>query len=252
MARRLVAVGAAIAVVGGAAAPAAQAADKLPDIRMARVSEMKLETVNGRRLLKYTATIVNVGVGRFEARGSRSSGQSRMRVTQRIYNTSGGYRSVSLPSTTFMVYAPSDATYGGDGHNHWHLNDLQSGTLSRLDNGVKVGTLAKHGFCVYDNTMFRLSLPGAPGSPYYTGCGTSTSTSVRMGLSIGWGDTYRYTRANQWFDITGLANGRYRLRAVAETPARGFIESDTTNNFTYTDISISNGSISVLRYGPSA
>ena len=244
--------GALVAGVVGAPVPAL-AHDKLPDIRMARVSEMKIETVNGRRLLKYTAVIVNVGVGRFEARGSRTTGSSRMTVRQRIYDTHGGYRHVSLPSSqTFMVYAPSEPYYGGDGHNHWHLNDLESGTLSRLDNGAKVGTLAKHGFCVYDNTRFRLSLPGAPSDPYYTWCGNADSTSVRMGLSVGWGDTYRYTRANQWFDITGLANGRYRLRTSAETVARGFIESDTTNNYTYTDISISNSSISVLSYGPSA
>ena len=64
--------------------------------------------------------------------------------------------------------------FAGDGHNHWHVRDLETEKLIRLDNGAKVGTSAKHGFCFFDNVRYRLTLAGAPQSARYTGCGTST------------------------------------------------------------------------------
>ena len=70
-----------------------------------------------------------------------------MSVVQRIYDDSGGFRSVSVPS--FMFWA-------GDGHNHWHVNDFISSELDRTDNGVKVGNFAKEGFCLSDSNAFKL------------------------------------------------------------------------------------------------
>jgi len=87
----------------------------------------------------------------------------------------------------------------------------------------------------------------------YTNCGASSSLSVTMGLSVGWGDTYYWNLAYQWVDITGLAAGRYRLWATAD-PENWFIEADNTNNFTWVDLQIrgKGGSVRVLGYGPSA
>lgn len=222
------------------------AADVLPDLGMARVSDLKIDrsTITGHKLLRYTAIIVNVGAGPFEARGVRSSGtESTMTVTQRIYDDAGGYRGV--PTSAEMFYA-------GDGHNHWHVHDLETGELVRLDNGVKVGTLAKHGFCFYDNYQYRLTLPGAPQSRIYTNCGSASSLNVTMGLSIGWGDVYPWNIAYQYIDITGLGNGHYRLTASAAPPSLGFQESDTTNNGTWADLALRKNSVRVLAYGPAA
>jgi hypothetical protein len=39
-----------------------------------------------------------------------------------------------------------------------------------------------------------------------------------QGLSVGWGDTYRFGIADQWIDVgnTPLPDGRYVLRSVAD------------------------------------
>ena len=107
------------------------------------------------------------------------------------------------------------AYFGGDGHNHWHVKDLEDFRLIRPDNGRLVGTGAKHGFCFFDNVRY-----GSVNPPYYTtqtgSCGTSTSTTVHMGLSPGRGDLYASTLPDQYIDITGLSAGRYRLRATAD------------------------------------
>jgi hypothetical protein len=223
----------------------ASAADRLPDLGMARLSDFRVEkTGSGRTLLRYTTIIVNVGQGRFELRGQRSSTtQTQMTVSQRVYNDTGGSRLVSTPAV--MVF-------GGDGHNHWHVRDLETSALIRLDNGSKVGTGAKRGFCFFDNTRYRLTLPGAPQSPVYTGCGTSASLIVNMGLSIGWGDAYFWSLPDQYIDITGLTPGRYRLRVTADAQNR-FLETSNSNNTTWVDLQLKgNARPRVIAYGPSA
>jgi hypothetical protein len=223
----------------------ATAADRLPDLGMARLSDFRVQkTTSGRLLLRYTTIIVNVGQGRFELRGTRTSTtQTQMSVSQRVYNDTGGSRLVSTAAV--MVF-------GGDGHNHWHVRDLETSELIRLDNGSKVGTGAKRGFCFFDNTAYRLTLPRAPQSPVYTSCGSSSSLTVTMGLSIGWGDVYPASLPDQYIDITGLAAGRYRLRVTADAQNR-FLETSNSNNLTWVDLQLrGNQRPRVIAYGPSA
>lgn len=235
----LLACGVALAVLAAASKPAGAASDVLPDLRMARLQDLQIQsTSDGRKLLRFDSIVVNVGDGAFEVRGSRPDTTSSMMVRQRIYDDAGGYR---MRSTTAKMY------FAGDGHTHWHLRDLQDYVLRRLDNGVKVGTGAKHGFCFWDNYRF-----GSTRAAYYRGCGSNRDAlEVRMGLSRGWGDIYQSSLPDQYIDITGLTSGRYKLRATADAD-NWFSETNNTNNFTWVNIQISGDSVSVLRYGPAA
>jgi len=228
--------------------PAAAATDRLPDLGMARLANLKIERSNGRNLLRFDATIVNVGAGSFEAIGSnRNSSNNPITmdtVTQRIYDDAGGYRTVPTAATMF---------YAGDGHTHWHVKNLESYELDRSDNGAKVGTGAKSGFCFFDNVRYKLTLPGAPQSAAYTGCanGQPAATQVKMGLSVGWGDLYSANLPDQYIDVTGLTAGRYRLKATAD-PSNWFTESNDNNNTTWADIQIKGRGVKVVGYGPTA
>ena len=77
-----------------------------------------------------------------------------------------------------------------------------------------------------------------------------------MGLSRGWGDTYGANTVGQYLDITGLVDGRYRLRSMADGDSADgsdrFLESDETNNSTWADLQITGNTVTVLHYGPSA
>jgi hypothetical protein len=229
--------------------PAYAASDRLPDLGMANFKALQVQrTTDGRKLLRFSSILVNVGDGRFEARGRRpNTGTPTMAVTQRIYDDAGGYRSV--PTDAVMYY--SGARDGDDGHFHWHVRRLEGFKLTRLDNGVKVGTIAKHGFCFFDNYRY-----GSTRDPFYTiaggACGDSSSNlRVRMGLSVGWGDIYRWSLPGQYIDITGLSAGKYRLRGVAD-PSDWFREKDNTNNSTWVDLQITSDGVRVLNHGPSA
>lgn len=142
--------------------------------------------------------------------------------------------------------------YAGDGHNHWHVRNLERYALTRLDNGVKVGTGAKHGFCFFDNYRY-----GSTHDPFYTaasgacGYGSSSALRVKMGLSVGWGDIYSWKLPDQCIDITGLSSGKYRLTGVADQ-SDWFSEEDDTNNFTWVDLQLTRDGARVLQYGPSA
>ena len=245
-------VGIGLIALGGAMAAsvsswsAASGADFLPDQAMTRLRSFHVDTttIPGHTLLRFTTESVNIGAGPLELRGSRpNTSSSTMSVVQRIYNDSGGFRSVSVPSYMF---------WAGDGHNHWHVNDFVSTELDRTDNGAKVGTGAKQGFCLSDSNPINLSLPGAPTSKVYKGCvqGGQTSLAVKIGISVGWGDRYGYTLAFQWIDITGLTPGRYKLIGTVDAQ-NYYLESNETNNTTWTILQLNgDNTVKVIQQGP--
>ena len=219
----------------------------LPDLRMARLQNFTIDTatIPGRTLLRYTTIAVNLGAGAFELRGQRpNTSTSLMTVTQRIYDGGGGATDVAVP--TDMHWA------GADGHNHWHSSGFVGSELERLADGSKVAS-TKTSFCLTDSKAFNLSFPGSPDIQVYKGCvaGGSTSLSARIGVSVGWGDRYSHTLPLQWIDITDLAPGMYRLWVTAD-PSGWFSELDDSNNFTWTDLQLTGGTVSVLGWGPSA
>ena len=187
-----------------------------PDLGMAPLSEFTLDKPsNGSVLLRFSATIVNVGAGAMEVTATRADTSSSWAASQRIYGADGSSL-VSVPGVSLV--------WSGDGHNHWHVNNIERYELFRLDNGVvapnpdRVG--AKAGFCFFDTTQYRLTLPGAPTSRVYSSAATSpipacailnpSALDVRMGISVGWGDKYAYNIPGQYIDVTGLSSCKYR------------------------------------------
>lgn len=217
--------------------------DLLPDLGMAPLQDIYIESLdNGRLLLRFSTIIVNVGAGPFEVRGQRPDARApEMTTAQRIFEIGGGFHDV--PSTAVMFFS-------GDNHNHWHVRDLQRLELERLDNGSKVGAGAKRGFCFYDNYRY-----GSTQTKVYTtatnppACGRQEDLRVTMGLSVGWGDIYNHTLQHQYIDITGLAAGRYRLWATADA-SDWFRETNNDNNVTWVDLQVQGTTVRIVEYGP--
>jgi lysyl oxidase len=260
-----VAIAAAVALVvlASAVKPAGAATDQLPDLSMARIVDLQIKNCTDtkgdcayvdQRQLRFATRIVNVGAGPFEAEGSSPAATGILQtVTQHIYDDQGTFRSVSTKvgndgSTAQMYYA-------GDGHNHWHLKNLEHYTLS----SSPVSTGAKEGFCFYDNVKWfkkdasgNPRTPGVPSSPVYTNCANNqpSATSVTVGLSRGWGDKYGSKTIDQYIDITGLPDGSYRLTTTADEHD-WFYESNETNNSTWAELNIQGNTVSVTSYGSS-
>ncbi|NIH83012.1 lysyl oxidase family protein [Amycolatopsis viridis] len=224
---------------------AGAAAEARPDLGMAPLTDLKVATTpSGQRQLRFSATIVNVGHGPFEIVATRTAPDAPFRVVQQVTRADGARTDVPVPA---------GLVYGGDGHDHWHVRDLESYQVVSLDHGGTAGVAAKGGFCFYDTLVYRRSVPGTPKSKVYpeTGCGKRDSLTVTMGLSVGWADRYAWTLPDQFIDITNLPDGRYRLLATAD--AQGlFVESDRTNNATWVDLDVTRAKVRVVGRGPSA
>ncbi len=226
---------------------AAAPVDRLPDLAMAYPTELRIQTTaSGARRLRFTTMIVNIGDGPFETRSSRLAGNPTMGVNQRIYNNAGGYRAFDTTAT---------AKYSGDGHDHWHVQDVARYELFAINGkGPALRRDAKVGFCFFDTNAYRLSLPRAPGSPVYraSGCGTRSSLFVKNGISVGWGDKYGWRLSRQWIYLSSLPPGEYFLKATVD-PLFQYQEIRHRNNCNWSRIRISRNSsvVPVLDRGSS-
>jgi hypothetical protein len=245
--RRLVAAVLVLLIGVGAVAsrhPVAAATDRLPDLKVAPMTDFRITNENGRRLLRFTAMMVNVGQGHFELRGRRdSTADPTMSINQVIYDSAGGSRQIATGA---------EGRYSGDGHDHWHVQQMMSyGLWPAAGSGTFVRG-SKVGFCFLDTDPWNLGLPGARQYSYYRGswCGTQATLTNRVGISLGWGDKYRWSIAYQWIDITGLAAGEYLVRSVVDEPNH-FLETSNGNNCAWSRIRIpaSGTAVSVVTSG---
>lgn len=230
----------------GAVAVSAAPADLLPDLSMAKPTDLRMENHGSERRLRMSTTILNIGKGPFETRASRRTTATKtMPISQRIYNTSGGTRVHETTEIARYVTA--------DGHHHWHVQHVATYELyAATGGGPALRRDSKIGFCFFDTNPYRLSLPGAPSSRQYagSGCGTQSSLFVKNGLSVGWSDIYPWNIGLQWINVTGLPAGEYLLK-LSTNPYGQFEELSTTNNCNWTRIKIpkTGSTVSVLGSG---
>lgn len=225
-----------------AAASVTAGADRLPDLRMAPLSNFYTEISGGERRLRFQTIMTNEGTGPLEVRGRRDNlSQPHLRTQQAIHDESGNVRLVD--SRALMEYAV-------DGHDHWHIQGVMLYQMWSPSGAVRRGT--KVGFCFLDSYRYNLSLPGAPQSQVYPErlCGDRGDLTNRMGLSVGWGDDYPANFAYQWIDISTLAPGDYTVQARADEQ-NWYVESNETNNCAYARVRITatNGPVQVLGSG---
>lgn len=170
----------------------------------------------GRRLLRLSNAVANVGAGPIELHGGTSLADGTQEVFQRIYNDPAGFTD-RLAGT--FVFHPE--------HGHIHFEDFTNYNLRAVTENNGVGDIIASGqkvsFCLLDVAKYDGSLPGAPNSEQYESCGQF------QGISVGWADVYHSSLANQWIDITDVPDGTYWLESEVD-PSNRILESDETNN----------------------
>ena len=182
---------------------------------------------------------MNIGVGTFRVVASRAStAEDHMHATQWIRRPNRAWRKVATDAV--LAWAQQE-----DGHPHWHTQGMERYQLFRLPRpfpgGAKVGV--KHGYCFFDGFNVRPGLPEARPLPFYSfySCGvpgqSQDALSLRVGLSVGWGDEYPWNYAGQRIDITDVEDGEYLLCLTAD-PNNDFIELRENNNASWARIQL--------------
>ena len=236
MANRRLLVGLACALlVSAALSPApvlAGSSDLLPDLQMAPLFGVELRTaVSGHKHLRFGTIVYNDGDGPLEVRAKDTNGGAMNRVVQAIKQTDDSWRKVLTNARVF---------YAGDGHDHWHVARFNRATLTALPGTPETELrLRKIGFCLVDSLTMPEPPPGSPGFRTYMSCGVKASTSVKMGISQGWGDIYAPETKFQEIDVTGLPAGDYRLCTTTNPRAIWKEKGDNTaNNSSWVDLEL--------------
>ncbi|MGB7876790.1 MAG: lysyl oxidase family protein [Anaerolineales bacterium] len=189
----------------------------LPDLITLPPTDLRIRInpVSGQKLLRFTNSIMNEGLGAMELIGSSNPDTGKVTVAQRIYTGNGSGQNVTVGEFFFHKE-----------HSHWHFGKFARyeiwslGLDGDLDSVVAFSN--KVSYCLRDDE--RADMPGAASYQSYTACDQNS-----QGISVGWIDTYRHHLEGQSIDITFLPDGVYALRSVVD-PDKKLWERNYENN----------------------
>lgn len=206
----------------------------LPDLDQAAPFGLSVVRRDGLSLLIFGSAVDNVGLGDLVVEGRRRG--ARMQTWQ----VTGSGR---LPLPVRLVYVRAET------HQHWHFPRFERYEL-RTASGRPVAHDRKSGFCLRDAYETR----PIGRRPRFTGeCrpGRPSATTIREGISTGFGDDYVPEKEGQSIDVTGLSSGRYVLVHSAN-PDRVLHERSYANNKASVLLRLRGGRVTVLRRCPAS
>lgn len=207
----------------------------LPDLAPFPARDLRLSTVDGRTLLRFTTVFWNQGNGSLELITSGS-----LETLQHIERPDGTSRDKVVGDFEWH-----------EEHAHYHFGNFADYVFELIKPAdanaptVTPAVTKKTTFCMRDDLPIALGLDGAPRRKAYFTC-----DRFRQGVSVGWADKYDYTLPDQYVDVQDMPAGLYRLTFVVD-PEQRFIESDPNNNAsaTYVYLDVQAGVLNVIASG---
>jgi hypothetical protein len=200
----------------------------------------------GNRLLRFTTSIPNAGLGPFELRPEHDDVAGTTTAYQRVYTHDADWAwsvITEYPVGTF-VFHPQ--------HAHWHFEGFAEYRLHDVAADGSIGSLLREpadkvSFCMLDSVTANQRLAHASPTRTYTSC----DQDLTQGISVGWADRYPWWLAGQWIDVTGLPDGTYWL-VIEVDPLGRITETRETDNMSAAKIQIIGDSVTVLASATSA
>jgi len=196
------------------------------------------------RCLRFSFGLVNAGLGNFDIRSDRSQGQQEGPMFQCVQRADGP--PVSRPAGSFEFHTA---------HGHVHYQDIIYNELFRVsdpENGTMwaAGQGKKLGYFPADQSIadwFEF-YNGARATSGSAGNCTTIENPSRIGMSVGWGDVYRWQRPGNFVDFGNNEDGLYVVRMTVD-PFDNVLESREGNNTGYTYIRVTGDRVEVLEWG---
>lgn len=162
-------------------------------------------------------------------------------VTQYLHHSDGTI--TSRPAGTFLFHKS---------HAHYHFQDILDYAVYRVGPGnrlIPAGHGTKAGFSPADQLFADWSVFGQEEGQYVEGASTARSVGAStFGLSVGWGDVYRWQRPGQYVEFAGNGDGLYVVRTVVDIRNR-VQETDETDNAAYAYVQVTGESVRIIERG---
>jgi hypothetical protein len=210
--------------------------DLLPDLQIEPLSDFRVQILDGRRILRFTAAIANRGDGPLELAGTRSTTSTPdLTVVQHVYQPNGSF--LPIPSKAVLSYSHDRYDWKLGQAAEYSLK-VPGETTPRVTHSIDL--------CLTDETR----LVGTSNARGY-GCldGRPDSRSVTQGIAAGWSLTNHYYIRDQWVDLTGVGlPGQYCLTAKVD-PTGMLTEKSTDNNAASTMVDVASNGVTVVVAG---
>lgn len=211
--------------------------------------------------LRLTSGPINIGEGiydmRFRLVEDMQDGDAELNPEEAMSRIVVGPMEQALHYSDGSIEYLNAGTYSyHPTHAHFHDDFILSYYLYKVldkDTGImeKAGAGSKSGFCPADQlwgTWYKFEQGNEiPGGDSPGGSCFSFNNGV-VGLSVGWGDVYRWQRPGQYVEFAGQGNGKYVVHALVDE-YNNVVESDETDNVSYAYIEIQGEEITILERG---
>ena len=162
-------------------------------------------------------------------------------VTQYLHWSDGSV--TQRPAGTFLFHKT---------HAHYHFQDILDYSIYRVTvpgTLVPAGHGTKAGFSPADQLFADWSQFAQEDGQFIEGASTARSVGAStFGLSVGWGDVYRWQRPGQYVEFVGNGDGLYVVRSVVDIKNR-VLETDETDNAAYAYVQVTGESVRIIERG---
>ena len=144
-------------------------------------------------------------------------------------------------------------------HAHFHTDQVLTYELFHVDNPstgglTQTGVGTKSGFCPADqlfgdwHTFTQLPSGSFGQGDSAVGGNCFAPQGGQLGLSVGWGDVYRWQRPGQYVEFGGQGDGRYVVRTTADK-YNNVLEENESDNTSYAYIEVTGENVKILERG---
>lgn len=214
-----------------------------------------------KKCLRFTSGPINMGPGiydmRFDMLPDLISGDAHLAPEEALSRIVIGPMDQAVHySDGSIEFVPAGTYSFHPVHGHFHDDYVLSFRLYSVsdDDGAgmkQVGIGTKSGFCPADQLWgdwysFDQGYE-VPGGDTAAGSCMSPASGV-LGLSIGWGDVYRWQRPGMYVEFDGQGDGRYVVQSRVDEK-NVILETDETDNVSYSYVEIKGETITLLERG---